>query len=116
MTWSDTHALDGYIVINQSYDWSYDFSREGTAPESTLDFLTLAMHEIGHQMGFVSGLDGMLNVNRLYSGETQVNGFPLLDLFRHTTDDGSTIDNPDGSVSDLTLGVNAYFSVDGGHH
>ncbi|MEM9484760.1 MAG: NF038122 family metalloprotease [Cyanobacteria bacterium P01_F01_bin.116] len=109
----DANALDGYIVINQSYDWSYDFLREGTAPESTLDFLTLAMHEIGHQLGFVSGLDGMLDVNQLYSGETQVDGFTLLDLFRHTTE-SSTVDNPDGAVSDLTLGANAYFSVDGG--
>ncbi len=106
-------GLDGYIVINQSYDWNYDFLREGKAPASTLDFLSLAMHEIGHQLGFVSGLDGLLNIEELHSGETQVDGFTVLDLFRHTVE-SSDVDNADGAVSDLTLGANAYFSVDGG--
>ncbi|MEO1621667.1 MAG: NF038122 family metalloprotease, partial [Cyanobacteria bacterium J06632_3] len=106
-------ALDGYIVINQSYDWNYDFLREGAAPESTLDFLSLALHEIGHQLGFVSGLDGLLDINQLHSGETQIGGITALDLFRHTVD-STGIENPDGAVSDLTIGANAYFSVDGG--
>ncbi|NEQ49967.1 MAG: hypothetical protein F6K11_07525 [Leptolyngbya sp. SIO3F4] len=109
----NTNELDGYIVINQSYTWNYDFLREGTAPEKTLDFLSLAMHEIGHQLGFVSGLDGLLDVQQLHSGEQQVEGFSVLDLFRHTVE-SSTVKNPDGAVSDLSLGSNAYFSVDGG--
>lgn len=110
----ESNALDGYIVINQDYDWNYDFLRQGEAPEGTLDFLTLAMHEVGHQLGFVSGLDGMLNISQLYSGEHQVQGITALDLFRHTVD-SHHVDNPDGAVSDLTLGANAYFSVDGGN-
>ena len=51
----DPDAVDGYIVINNSYDWSYDFTREAEAEPNTLDFLTMALHELGHNVGFVSG-------------------------------------------------------------
>ncbi|MEM8806617.1 MAG: NF038122 family metalloprotease, partial [Cyanobacteria bacterium P01_G01_bin.38] len=108
----DPNALDGYILINNSYDWSYDFIRESDAPAGTLDFLTMALHEIGHALGFVSGLDGLLDVFELHSGETRVDGFTALDMFRHTFD-SQAIDNPDGNVADLTLGANAHFSLDG---
>lgn len=116
-TWNrdlvDATALDGYIVINQSYDWNYDFLRTDTPQGQTLDFLSLAMHEIGHQLGFVSGLDGLLDVNQRYSGDTEVDGFTLLDLFRHTAD-SQAVSNPDGAVVDLTTGSDAIFSVNGG--
>ncbi|NEQ54840.1 MAG: calcium-binding protein, partial [Leptolyngbya sp. SIO3F4] len=94
----ESNSLDGYIIINQSYDWNYDFLRENKSPKKTLDFLTLAMHEIGHQLGFVSGLDGLLNINQLYSGETQIDGITILDLFRQTVE-SKAIENPDGTVS-----------------
>ena len=108
----DSEAQDGYIVINNSYNWNYDFTREAEAPPDTLDFLTMAMHEIGHNLGFVSGLDGLLETFQLHSGETQAEGFTALDMFRHTID-SEAIENPDGDVADLTLGANAHFSLDG---
>ena len=108
----DPTALDGYIVVNNSYAWNYDFAQEAEAPENTLDFLTMALHEIGHSLGFVSGLDGLLETFQLHSGETQAEGFTALDMFRHTID-SQEIENPDGSVADLTLGANAHFSLDG---
>ena len=108
----DSEAQDGYIVINNSYNWNYDFTREAEAPPDTLDFLTMALHEIGHNLGFVSGLDGLLETFQLHSGETQAEGFTALDMFRHTID-SQAIENPDGDVADLTLGANAHFSLDG---
>ena len=109
----DPNALDGYVVINNSYDWNYDLTREAEAPENTLDFLTMALHELGHSLGFVSGLDGLIEIDDLYSGETEIEGFTALDLMRYS-DTSVTIDNPDGSVSDLSFGSAAYFSLDGG--
>ncbi|MFK8186094.1 MAG: NF038122 family metalloprotease [Phormidesmis sp.] len=109
----DPNALDGYILVSNAFEWNYDYTRSGEAPEGTLDFMSMALHEIGHQLGFVSGLDGALDLNQLYSGETQAEGFTILDLFRHS-DDSNEIDHPDGAVSDLTLGQDSYFSIDGG--
>ncbi len=109
----DPNALDGYVVINNSYDWNYDFTREGEMPEGELDFLTMALHELGHSLGFVSGLDGLIETFQLHSGETRTEGFTALDLYRYS-DTSVTIDNPDGTVSDLSFGGAAYFSLDGG--
>ncbi|MGA0201349.1 MAG: NF038122 family metalloprotease, partial [Prochlorotrichaceae cyanobacterium] len=44
---ADPTALDGYIVINNSYNWGYDLTRQAAAAPDTLDFLTMALHEIG---------------------------------------------------------------------
>ncbi|MEM9092399.1 MAG: NF038122 family metalloprotease, partial [Cyanobacteria bacterium P01_F01_bin.53] len=109
----DDNALDGYILISNSFDWNYDYLRSDEQPEGTLDFLSMALHEIGHQLGFVSGLDGTIDFETLHSGDTQVSNFTALDLFRSSVD-STQLDNPDGAVSDLTLGQNSYFSIDGG--
>ncbi|MEO1620017.1 MAG: NF038122 family metalloprotease, partial [Cyanobacteria bacterium J06632_3] len=106
-------ALDGYILISNSFDWNYDYLRSEEQPEGTLDFLSMALHEIGHQLGFVSGLDGTIDFETLYSGDTQISNFTALDLFRSSVD-STQLENPDGSVSDLSLGQNSYFSIDGG--
>jgi len=109
----DTDALDGYIVVNNSFDWSYDFTRNGNAHEESLDFLSMALHEIGHNLGFVSGLDGLIDITKLHSGNMRVSDFTALDLFRHTAHT-ATIENADGSISSATIGGEAYFSLDGG--
>lgn len=52
--------LDGYILINSledsDVDWSYDFLGE-EVPDGEVDFVSVALHEIGHSLGFVSGVD-----------------------------------------------------------
>jgi hypothetical protein len=52
--------LDGYILFsdlsNAPVRWSYDYNRLLPAG-NTLDFLTTAIHEIGHVLGYVSGID-----------------------------------------------------------
>ncbi|NEQ44733.1 MAG: DNRLRE domain-containing protein [Leptolyngbya sp. SIOISBB] len=98
-------GLDGYILVNNSYDWHYDLTRAADAPAGTLDFLTMALHEIGHSLGFVSGLDGLIETFTMHSGEQRTEGITSLDLMRHGDADG---------ISDLTFGDAAYFSIDGG--
>lgn len=59
-------GLDGYVLMRDldgvgdgdlnDIRWSYDY--EGDFVDSnSLDFLSVAIHEIGHTMGFISGLD-----------------------------------------------------------
>ena len=98
-------GLDGYILINDSFDWHYDLTREAAAPEGTLDFLTMALHEIGHALGFVSGLDSLIETFTTHSGEERTEGITSLDLMRHADGDG---------IADLTFGDATYFSLDGG--
>jgi hypothetical protein len=59
-------ALDGYILFSnltnatangQTVRWSYDYTRSSTQATNSLDFLSTAIHEIGHILGFVSGVD-----------------------------------------------------------
>ncbi|MEM9089701.1 MAG: NF038122 family metalloprotease, partial [Cyanobacteria bacterium P01_F01_bin.53] len=102
---SSSQSVDGYVLFNSlndsQYRWDY---RDGTTPtdsENALDLLSVALQEIGHVLGFVSGLD-----------TTQDNGEPsrafLLDLFRYS--DRSLAQQ----AQEFSAGQSAYFSIDGG--
>jgi hypothetical protein len=109
--------LDGFIVMNnlnnKPAQWNYDLLGSST-PNNTLDFLSVAIHELGHNLGFVSGLDdpGFLNV---VSGDTSkaIDGkhftyVNVLDLFRYSTESAAQ------GMADMSMGSDAYFSLDGG--
>ncbi len=75
-------ALDGYILFSdlskatvngQAVRWSYDFTRSSPQASNTLDFLSTALHEIGHVLGFVSGVDqpGWLTVQNSWNSFLQ---------------------------------------------
>ncbi|NJR39303.1 MAG: hypothetical protein HC781_11400 [Leptolyngbyaceae cyanobacterium CSU_1_4] len=116
--------LDGYVLLsnltNESVRWSYDYQRGSAAPANTLDFLSTALHELGHILGFISGVDesGWLTQKTQYDSDniddyyasligTLDNTAPL-DLFRYSPD--SVGDN----WIDLSVGGNPFFSIDGG--
>ena len=109
----DPNALDGFIVISGHYDWDYNYTRIGEATENKLDFLSMALHEIGHNLGFVSGIDGTMDVLKMFSGETRIQDFTVLDLFRQSSE-SQAIENADGSISSVSVGGDTYFSIDGG--
>jgi len=84
-------------LANSQFHWNYDFTRTSAAPSGSLDFLSVALHEIGHILGFVSGVDkpGMQSsvmvsnldpyfASQLYTSslEGRVNYATPLDLFR----------------------------------
>ena len=119
------NGLDGYILFGSlagaPVQWNYDYARSTPAPTNSLDFLSTALHEIGHVLGFVSGLDspGWLNsnygtdANALTNAAARVDantsGATPLDLFRY-----STSSNSKANTRDLSLGGTAVFTLSGG--
>ena len=118
----DRKKLDGYIVINEltgssAAGWDYDALRSGDITNDKIDFLSVAMHEIGHVLGFVSGIDdnGWLKVlteSRDKGKEIKSDDFKFaspLDLFRYSDSSAAR-----GEL-DLSTGGNPFFSIDGGN-
>jgi hypothetical protein len=54
-------SLDGYVQFDPNRAWSYDYSRSGSILSTQYDFLSTAIHEIGHILGFVSSVDQPLD-------------------------------------------------------
>jgi hypothetical protein len=102
----DTGAADGSIRFSSDFSWDFDPGDGINA--GAIDFVGVAFHEIGHALGFVSGVDTV----DYYSGSgpggrTNLNPYAIfstLDLFRYS---GS-------GVRDLSYGGTKYFSLNGG--
>jgi hypothetical protein len=118
---SSDNYLDGYILMsdrtNSSVKWNYDVVGN-IVPTNTLDFLSVAVHEIGHILGFVSGIDdpGFLtavvdskNTGKKIDGK-KLKYTTVLDMFRYSTSSASS------GMIDLSInGENKYFSIDSGY-
>lgn len=96
-------------LIRFSSDFSFDFNHGGTITPGQIDFVGAAAHELGHALGFVSGVDDIDTLNGAFPGETFSSN--LLDLFRY-----SNLSLAAGAgVTDYTAdNRDKYFSVDGG--
>ena len=112
--------LDGFILMSDlnkqnNAKWNYDSARKGDIRSNELDFLSVAVHEVGHILGFTSGLDDSDWLNsvskagkELHKGKFKGEEIKLatpLDLFRYSSNGNR----------DLSIGQDSYFSVDGGH-
>ena len=99
--------------ISFSSNFNFDFDRSDGISPGEFDFVGVATHEIGHALGFGSGID-VLDTNIDQNGGpylADLFGYGTLDLFRYSA--ASVADN----AIDLTAGGAAgsqYFSIDGG--
>jgi hypothetical protein len=75
---ADFGNSDAQITFNSQFAFDYDNS-DGVTP-GTMDFETVAAHEIGHALGFVSAVDNV-DYYKTYSVQSDV-GADALDLFR----------------------------------
>lgn len=78
-------ACDGYIAFNSGF--SFDFDPSNGIGAGLFDFVGIAVHEIGHALGFVSGVDVLDNNITTNGGPFFDNQFPFvspLDLYRCT--------------------------------
>jgi hypothetical protein len=101
---------DGSIAFNSNRLWDFDPS-DGIDPGAT-DFVGLSVHEIGHSLGFISGVDSLdflssSGIDRPYSEDRFL--ATTLDLFRYSM--LGTSQNAIDLTSDLR---EKYFSLDSG--
>jgi hypothetical protein len=118
---SQSDKLDGYILMSNltgqsNVSWDYNSLRNNNVQGRTLDFLSVALHEVGHILGFVSGMDdeGWLNVvtearakNQGIKSDAMKFATPL-DLFRYSSASSAS------RKIDLSVGGNPFFSIDAG--
>ena len=102
---SNASATDGAIIFNSAFNFDYD--QADGINSSYYDFIGIAIHEIGHALGFSSGVD------RLDVGPgSNDSAYPYvspLDLFRF-----STLSAANGIIDFSAGNEDKYFSLDNG--
>lgn len=95
-------AIDSQITFSSNFTW--DFDRSDGITSSSFDFVGIAVHEIGHSLGFVSGVDILDYYSSSYNDS--ITWVRPLDLYRYSSS---------SSLPDLTAGTSVkYFSLDNG--
>lgn len=132
----DTTALnaDATITFNSTFSWDFD-NTDGVGA-GLQDFVGVAIHEIGHALGFTSGVDTIdavtgagpsappTDLNGANPGTPDISEFAVfntLDLYRYTQNSLAEGSQPaNGAVLGLTFGgddvaaTEPFFSIDAG--
>lgn len=96
-------------TIRFSSDFNFDFNHGPTIAPGQFDFVGAAAHEIGHVLGFVSGVDDIDTSGGQFPGENFSSN--LIDLFRYSQESLAAGPGYTDYAADNRL---KYFSADGG--
>ena len=103
---ADAAGTDASIGFSDAFSW--DFDQSDGVGAGLQDFVGVTVHEIGHALGFVSGVDVVDATHGAGSAAPQnLDNFrvhSVLDLFRYSA----------AGVLNFATGGTPYFSIDGG--
>jgi Ca2+-binding RTX toxin-like protein len=100
---------DTQLILNSYGGLSWDFNSTDGIATTAYDFVGLATHELGHALGFDSGIDTLDN-SVPKSDEANTFVTPL-DLFRFST---QSVAQGKGTIDWTATNTDKYFSIDGG--
>ena len=104
------NPCDAFIQFSTNFAFDYDRANGITA--NTIDFVGVAAHEIGHALGFISGVD-VLDTNSPPStaafNADSYREVTVLDLFRFSTESAAQ-----NAIDFTASAANKFFSLDRG--
>lgn len=112
-------GADANITFSSAF--AFDFNPMNGISANQMDFIGVAIHEIGHALGFTSGVDLYDQYSGVGPNATTGNSInwnnqsagSVLDLFRYSSDPRNVAPGS-GPVLDWSVGTASYFSLDGG--
>lgn len=102
-------SADAAIRLSDQINWDFD-SSDGVGNQQ-FDFVSTVVHEIGHTLGFFSGVDILdSNVkNGIFLSDEEYDYVTSMDLFRHSRSTAGR-----GKIDWTVDSEKEYFSIDGG--